>query len=233
MDYFKEISDKIYEQDALALCMTLIDSLIERKEVLLNSIDCINKEISANSDNQSRSSILQHFDWLIQNQKKTEGALQTALVYLKIIYGKAFDGNKFIPIAEQQKSTTCSRNLVEASDISEELKHAIESCSSELGSKFQSNLSDNENEHQIMDFATYLLAALSILSDADDVKSIVDFKTLQATLNFHLDPLRPNFSHRGRIPKIIQEPVRLQNESFKLLNTSVDMFLTQINRKMT
>jgi hypothetical protein len=67
MSYFKEISDEIYEQDALAFCMALIDSLIERKEVLLNSIDCINKEMSANSDNQTTSNILQHFDWLILN----------------------------------------------------------------------------------------------------------------------------------------------------------------------
>lgn len=205
----KEISDELYECHSLALIMSLIDSLMERKEVLLKSIDCTNVEASkgirSNID-EEHPVVCQHFDWLIKNLEVTENALQAALIHLKIVYGAAFDKQKCIP----------------------DFKHAIESFTLELCNEVQWRLSKNETDNQIMGHAAGLLAVFSMLSDTVDEGFILN--NLQETLNFQLEPLRPITSCREDFPRMIQESVRLQNESFKFFNNSVEMFLTELTK---
>jgi hypothetical protein len=231
---FVEISNAIDERDSLALIMSTIDSLIERKEVLLRAIDKTNLEVSkrfqANQDIQPPSSILDQFEWLLTNYEITEEALQTAFIHLKIIYGAAWD-DKHIVIStrEEQTAMDCSRQNVEASDSSIKWRNTIESCALEFSNEIQRNLHNLASGHEIISSSAGLLATLNILSDTVHDASLSDSEILHDTLNAQLDPLRPTIFYRKNLSEKVQEAVRLQNESFKLLNASVEMFLTALS----
>jgi hypothetical protein len=236
MSDFIEISNAIDERDSLALIMSTIDSLIERKEVLLRAIDETNLEVSkrfqANEDIQPPSSILDQFEWLLSNYEITEEALQTAFIHLKIIYGTAWDDkNIVISTREEQTTMDSSRHDVEASDSSIKWRNTIESCALEFSNEIKRNLHNRESEHAIISSSAGLLATLNILSDTVHDASISDSEILHDTLNAQLDPLKPTILYRANLSEKVQEAVRLQNESFQDLKDSIEIFLTALSRR--
>ena len=90
--------DAVAERECIVKLIEIIDTSMQRKTLLLESIAKLNsvaaankEELSAMSPEQRRSSsFLQHYTWLIANLEVTTRSLESAMVHLQIMYGKGY-----------------------------------------------------------------------------------------------------------------------------------------------
>ncbi len=155
----------VAEREVLTKLMNLIDSLLERKDAILDAIDSFHNELG-NSLNGPGDEFKQHYEWLQDNLLQTNLALEAALTYQQVMYGKMYSGTSLVTL----NTASDSDLMIPDSHHGRKWGHTLSRCATELGSvvtkrTLDQSLSNSETVINSVSSAAALILTTDILSE--------------------------------------------------------------------
>lgn len=245
---------KVAEREALVKLMCMLESLIERKEAILQAQEKCNTvfktalengQISPSSPDDKTSTFKEHYAWLQSNAKLTERALEIALIQMQIVYGKAYSG--FSPLIPQKKLQPMDQSAeVEPSDAdiasSSLYYQAVDGFAFAMGEDIanktlSSSPSEGATKPLTDEYMASMLASAGGLLVASDLlmeqlqkgeqtKSILHNATMKAALLSQLHLLKPEPIQN--LPTEFEHVLVSRASAFKALVESVEMLSAEL-----
>lgn len=155
----------VAERELLTKLMNLIESLLERKDAILDAIDSFHNELG-NSLNGPGDEFKQHYDWLQDNLLQTNLALEAGLTYQQVMYGKMYSGTSLVTLNTGSDSDL----MIPDSHHGRKWGHTLHRCAMELGAEVTKRtlhdqaLSNSETVINSVSSAAALILTTDILS---------------------------------------------------------------------
>ena len=123
----------IAEREALTKLINIIDSTLERKQLILEAIEEYHDQLEGNSGSfcEQEEDFKKHYDWLQNILGQTNQSLEAALVLQQVMYGKIYTGTSMTP--ENMNDSTVQ--MIPDSCRGKKWGLALRHCATEIGAE--------------------------------------------------------------------------------------------------
>ena len=222
----------VAEREALAKLINIIDSTLERKQLILDAIYKFHDilEQTGGSFFTQQEDFKKHYDWLQDSLRQTNQALEAAIVFQQVMYGKIYTGLSMLPERKNDSPAQMIPSLIKRQKWELSLRHYAKEIGSEVVRRITKNsFSSKKDEISNMkdDFlSNTMTSAVSTVLTAD-LLSEIKCETGES-LKMRQSSSLPGQNEFPQLPEELNDVINTRRSALDELGESLKMLQSEL-----